>query len=163
MRWAESSSDNLLITNSPYWKNTIGHDLEESELVNTVTKINEDDITALKTASDFFYLLIEEPLENNTLREMVTRSFWKHWISFEQVAKALKTINNPGISTCVEHLEGETKARVKILPNVDKGFVITEPQLIHIHGAYIHLIKQKKKWKVNKLEIMQQPTDIHTA
>lgn len=121
LRWAESPSDNLLITYSPYWKNTIGHDLEESELVNIATKINENDIAALKTASDFFYLLIEEPLENNALRKMVTRSFWKHRISFEQAAKALKTINNPGISSYVEHLGGKIKVRVKILPHVDKG------------------------------------------
>ena len=85
------------------------------------------------------------------------RSFWKGWKNFEEVAKAVRAINNPGISSHVEHAENESYARIKILPNVDDAFIVTEPQLIHNPGACIYLVKRAEKWKVYQLQIMREP------
>ena len=155
LRWLETSNKDLLITNSPFWTNVVGHNASEEELDEIVGQTSNEDKFALLTAMNFLHLLLNEPLDIKTLRKLVKRSFWKGWKNFEEVAKAVRAINNPGISSYVEHAENESYARIKILPNVDDAFIVTEPQLIHNPGACIYLVKRAEKWKVYQLQIMR--------
>lgn len=150
----EISNKDLLITNSPFLANVVGHNASEGELDEIVCQTRNEDKFALLTAIDFLHLLLNEPLNIKILHKLVKRSFWKDWKSFEEAAKAVRAINNPGISSHVEHAENESYARIKILPNVDGAFIITEPQLIHNPSAYIYLVKRTGKWKVYQLQIM---------
>lgn len=149
LRWCKSTESERRIKNSPYWSNLIGHDLNKNELGEIANSNTLDDNIAILIATSFFQLLLERPLNVSALRKLVWEEFWEDWGNFERAANFVRTIDNPGGSSCVMHEGGNHYAQVKILPHVLDPWVTETPQLFRNAGCLICLTKRKTVWKVN--------------
>lgn len=143
--WGSTDGRSRAISNSPYWKNLIGHDLALDDLLAAVPNMSKDDMKVFLVCLSFVNLLEEEDLNVDALKKLVAPWTIKDWGDFSDASNELKKYSI-GMSLEIKYGDDGRTAIVKLLPNVDEPFSITEPQMIE--GGSMTLVRFFGNWKV---------------
>lgn len=107
--------------------------------------MSKDDMKVFLVCLSFVNLLEEEDLNVDALKKLVAPWTIKDWGDFSDASNELKKYSI-GMSLEIKYGDDGRTAIVKLLPNVDEPFSITEPQMIE--GGSMTLVRFFGNWKV---------------
>jgi len=141
------------VTGSPFWRNLIGYDITEENLLSSSVIWHEQHSNEEKqlwsTASAFAQALIQEPFSYDEIKKYIYEPRIGDWGDFSEAITFYKTIPSPGISTSIRYNEQRDTVSIYVYPHVEEGFIVDSPQIIS--DVYtIMLAKDQKigEWKV---------------
>lgn len=141
----EISSRN--IKKSPYWDNLQGKDLNDHELLNTISCMNDDEFAAYICCNLFFAELKKDDFNRDILDTLVHPKAKRGFDNYCKAREIYLSWNKPGFSTDVRFNERHDIAYVKIFTNVESAFEI-EGRHIVTGIIYANLVLDDNHWKM---------------
>lgn len=157
------STDEKNITGSPFWKNLIGHDMTDKDLLAQFgyfcEQYSPEEMQLWMTASKFADLLSRGSFSLEEMREVVFEPTIRDWGDFSDAVRYYRAIPSPGITTTIRYNDKRNTAYIHIHSHVEQGFIVDAPQIV-TNTYTITLVKDPiiGEWRVFALGKPVDPT-----
>ncbi|EOM20087.1 hypothetical protein SSM_02652 [Enterococcus faecium EnGen0192] len=133
---------------SGVWANLIADEITDDALKDIVASMSEDDFKCMLKAQEFMDALGKETVPTvETMRSIVLEERIQDWEDFTRIHEIIAGLKDCGLSTRVEYGENGQEASIKLFREVGEGFIISDPQLVHVPTIELCL-NSSGEWRV---------------
>jgi hypothetical protein len=130
------------------WENLIANEITDDALKDIVASMSEDDWKCMLKAQEFMDVLGKESVPTvETMRSIVLEERIQDWEDFTRIHEMIVGLKDCGLSTRVHYSEDGKKASIKLFREVGEGFIISDPQLVHVPTIELCL-NSSGEWRV---------------